>query len=114
MIAKYYGCGICIPDCLEGRKVVDLGSGSGRDVFIISQLVGDKGKVVGVDMTAEQLKVAREGVSHHESKASEKGLSFGSVDFVEGYIEDFNKLLPEDMKDEGVDVVVSNCVINLR
>ncbi|GMI41290.1 hypothetical protein TrCOL_g7657 [Triparma columacea] len=113
VISKYYGCGICIPDCLEGRKVVDLGSGSGRDVFIISQLVGGKGKVVGVDMTKEQLEVAREGVKFHEDKATEMKLSFGNVDFVEGYIEKFNDILPDDMKDGQTDVVVSNCVINL-
>ena len=51
VIAKYYGCGLCIPDAIEGCTVLDLGCGSGRDVYIASQLVGKTGKVIGVDMT---------------------------------------------------------------
>ena len=51
VIAKYYGCGLCIPDGIEGCTVLDLGCGSGRDVYIASQLVGKTGKVIGVDMT---------------------------------------------------------------
>ena len=51
VIAKYYGCGLCIPDAIEGCTVLDLGCGSGRDVYIASQLVGQTGKVIGVDMT---------------------------------------------------------------
>src|SRR3989337_992804 len=53
--AKYYGCGIGVPAALEGRRVLDLGSGSGRDVYLISQLVGPEGEVAGVGMTDEQL-----------------------------------------------------------
>ena len=113
VISKYYGCGICIPDVLKNQKVVDLGSGSGRDVYVISQLTGKKGKVVGVDMTREQLDVAIAANTFHQDKAKEKGLDVSPVDFVEGYIEDFNKLLPSDMKDGQTDIVVSNCVINL-
>jgi len=48
---KYYGCGLCIPSQLEGLRVLDLGSGSGRDCYIAAQLVGQSGEVVGVDMT---------------------------------------------------------------
>lgn len=59
--AKYYGCGLCLPQYdLTGAKILDLGCGAGRDVYIASQLVGPTGKVVGVDMTPEQLQVARE------------------------------------------------------
>jgi len=57
-MAKYYGCGLTIPDQLKGLTVVDLGSGSGRDVYIASQLVGEQGQVIGIDMTDEQLDVA--------------------------------------------------------
>ena len=55
---RYYGCGIVVPQDLRGARVLDLGSGSGRDVYLISQLVGPSGEVVGVDMTDEQLAVA--------------------------------------------------------
>src|SRR5579862_5990667 len=51
--AKYYGCGLVMPPALVGAKVLDLGSGSGRDAYVIAQLVGEGGSVVGVDMTAE-------------------------------------------------------------
>src|SRR5215467_15596197 len=52
--AKYYGCGILVPAALQRCRVLDLGSGSGRDVYMIAQLVGSAGAVVGVDMTDEQ------------------------------------------------------------
>mgnify|MGYP000135562332 CR=1 FL=1 len=54
VMAKYYGCGLTIPDKLKGLKVLDLGCGSGRDVYIASQLVGESGSVIGLDMTDEQ------------------------------------------------------------
>src|SRR5262249_32841355 len=63
--AKYYGCGIVVPAALEGARVLDLGSGSGRDVYLIAQLVGSEGEVVGVDMTDEQLAVAESPVHCH-------------------------------------------------
>jgi arsenite methyltransferase len=63
--AKYYGCGIVVPAALEGARVLDLGSGSGRDVYLIAQLVGSEGEVVGVDMTDEQLAVAESHIDWH-------------------------------------------------
>ena len=51
---KYYGCGLTIPSAIKGLKVLDLGSGSGRDCYILSKLIGENGQVVGVDMTEEQ------------------------------------------------------------
>ena len=52
---RYYGCGLVFPPKLEGCRVLDLGSGSGRDVYILSSLVGNEGYVFGVDMTKEQV-----------------------------------------------------------
>lgn len=60
VIAKYYGCGLVVPPKLENCRVVDLGCGSGRDVYIVSNLVGAQGFVVGVDMTKEQVRSAPE------------------------------------------------------
>ncbi len=54
-INRYYGCGLVFPPKLPGCRVLDLGCGSGRDVYILSSLVGDQGYVVGVDMTKEQV-----------------------------------------------------------
>lgn len=54
-IHRYYGCGLVVPESLEGCKILDLGSGSGRDCYMLSQLVGEKGHVTGIDMTEEQV-----------------------------------------------------------
>ena len=52
---RYFGCGPVIPEALEGCQVLDLGSGSGRDCFAVSKLIGPSGYVIGVDMTEEQV-----------------------------------------------------------
>ncbi|CAF3989866.1 unnamed protein product, partial [Rotaria sp. Silwood1] len=65
VVAKYYGCGLVFPPKLEGCRVLDLGSGAGRDVYILSSLVGAQGYVVGVDMTKEQLDVANRFIDYH-------------------------------------------------
>lgn len=105
--AKYYGCGFVAPEHLEGARVLDLGSGSGQDVYVLAQMVGPKGRVVGVDMTAQQLDVARR---HQDWHTQRFGYSFSNVQFVEGYIEELDKL---GLEPASFDVIVSNCVINL-
>ena len=64
VLSRYYGCGLVCPPLLEGCRVLDLGCGSGRDVYALAQLVGATGSVVGVDMTDEQLAVARTHQAH--------------------------------------------------
>lgn len=103
--SRYYGCGLVCPTVLEGCRVLDLGSGSGRDVYALAQLVGASGEVVGVDMTDEQLAIAEQYRSHH---AQEFG--YDNVRFLKGYIERLDEL---DLQPHSFDVVVSNCVINL-
>lgn len=105
--SKYYGCGLTIPPSLEGLTVLDLGSGSGRDCYILSQLVGESGRVVGVDMTDEQLYVARKYLSYHQDKF---GYKKSNVEFIKGNIENLADCLPQELK---FDLVVSNCVLNL-
>ncbi|MGJ8686432.1 MAG: methyltransferase domain-containing protein [Spongiibacteraceae bacterium] len=105
VLIRYYGCGLVCPSKLEGCRVLDLGCGSGRDVYALSQLVGESGEVVGVDMTDEQLAVAKEYQSYHSEK-----FGFDNVRFVKGYIEQLEAL---DLAPASFDVVVSNCVINL-
>jgi len=104
---KFYGCGSPIPHALEGRTVLDLGCGTGRDVYTASQLVGEKGHVIGVDMTENQLAVARKYIGYHMDKF---GFKKPNVTFHQGYIEDLKSL---GIEDNSVDVVTSNCVINL-
>lgn len=52
---RFYGCGLVAPEALDGMKILDLGSGSGQDCFVLSKLVGEHGHVTGVDMTKEQV-----------------------------------------------------------
>jgi SAM-dependent methyltransferase len=105
--SKYYGCGLVAPAALEGRRVLDLGSGSGRDVYLLAQIVGPKGEIVGVDMTDEQLATANEHIGWHMSRF---GFPKPNVRFLKGYIEKLEEL---GLEPESFDVVVSNCVINL-
>ena len=104
---SYYGCGLVIPDCLEKCNVLDLGCGTGFDVYILSQLVGEDGKVFGVDMTEKQLKVANTWKEWHRNKFNYKE---SNIEFLLGYIELLNKL---NIANNSIDVVISNCVINL-
>ncbi len=107
ILEKFYGCGSPIPDALEGKTVLDLGCGSGRDVYLVSKLVGPKGYVIGLDMTDEQLDVAKK---HRVSQTKRFGFAQPNVDFRKGYIED---LRAAGVEDNSIDVVISNCVINL-
>ena len=101
IIAKYYGCGNPIPECLDNATLLDLGSGTGRDVYIASKLVGENGKAIGIDMTDEQLDVARGFQEYHSEK-----FGFKNTEFIQGFIEDFvdsGKVL-----ENSADVVISN------
>ena len=104
---RFYGCGSPLPPALDGMTVLDLGCGSGRDAYLLSRLVGEHGRVIGVDMTAEQLEAAR---AHQQWHAQRYGHARSNIEFVDGYIED---LAACGIADASVDVVVSNCVLNL-
>ncbi len=94
------GCGIptAVADLREGETVLDLGSGAGADVLISARRVGARGRAIGLDMTDETLELAR-------ANARDAGLD--NLEFIKGYIEDI------PLADASVDVVISNCVINL-
>ena len=102
---RFYGCGSPIPPALEGATVLDLGCGSGRDCYVLSKLVGPRGRVIGLDMTEAQLAVARRHQDHHA-----RTFGWANTDFRQGYIED---LAAAGIADASVDLVVSNCVVNL-
>lgn len=107
VLKKNYGCGSPIPPQLKGCTIVDLGSGAGRDVYLCSALVGDEGKVIGVDMTDDMIKFASQYKEYHKKKFNQKN---DVVEFKKGYIEDLKSI---GIEDNSVDVVISNCVINL-
>jgi SAM-dependent methyltransferase len=107
ILERFYGCGSPIPAAVSGCSVLDLGCGSGRDAYLVSALVGPEGKVIGIDMTEEQLDVARR---HQPLQAKRFGFKKTNIDFHQGYIEDLKTL---GIADNSMDVVISNCVINL-
>ena len=107
VLTKYYGCGLVMPEGLEGARVLDLGCGSGRDVYALSQIVGASGEVVGVDMTPEQLDAARRHVDWHRNRF---GHERPNVRFLQGFIEKLDAL---GLEPQSFDAIVSNCVVNL-
>src|SRR2546425_4931193 len=139
VIERDYGCGDPTRYLREGEVVVDLGSGTGKICFIAAQIVGTKGKVIGVDMTDEMLEVAR-----RSAPIVAERIGYSNVEFRKGRIQDLAldlKLLDRKLKEhpitdatsflaaaelaeelrvkhplipsDSVDVVVSNCVLNL-
>ncbi len=104
VLDRFYGCGspIALSDVRVGETVLDLGSGAGIDCFIAAKKVGASGKVIGIDMTDPMLQVANEA---RPVVASRLGIDV--VEFRKGHLEN----IPAD--DKSVDLVTSNCVINL-
>ena len=99
-VSASLGCGVptAVADLHAGETVLDLGSGAGADVLISARRVGPTGTAIGLDMTDEMLELAR-------ANAAEAGIE--NAEFVKGYLEDM------PLGDATVDVVISNCVINL-
>jgi arsenite methyltransferase len=104
---RYYGCGLVLPEALEGLRILDLGCGAGRDVYLLSRLVGPNGHITGVDMTPAQLQVANEHLDFHMDLY---GYSEPNVDFIEANIEELDLT---GLPDASFDLIVSNCVVNL-
>lgn len=104
---RFYGCGFPIPHGLAGATVMDLGCGTGRDVYVLAQLVGERGHVHGIDMTQEQLALANETRDWH---AERFGHSKSNSTFHLGFIEDLRAV---GIAEASIDVAVSNCVVNL-
>ena len=94
------GCGVptAVADLHEGETVLDLGSGAGADVLISARRVGPSGRAIGLDMTDEMLELARQNAADAD---------IDNVEFLKGYMEEI------PLPDNSVDVVLSNCVINL-
>ncbi|MDH5717714.1 MAG: arsenosugar biosynthesis radical SAM protein ArsS [Spirochaetia bacterium] len=103
---KYYGCGSPLPYLLEDQKILDLGCGTGRDIYIASKLTGEKGSCYGIDMTENQIKTAKKHLNEHTKKFNYKK---PNVKFIHDEIENINK----HFKNESIDIVISNCVLNL-
>lgn len=139
VIERDYGCGDPSKYCRAGDTVLDLGSGGGKICFITSQIVGEAGKVIGVDMTPNMLKLARESAPEVAAKIGHDNVTFlrghiedlkTDLDLVDKYLAehpvasvgDYEELVQEIERlgqsapmiaDDSVDVIVSNCVLNL-
>lgn len=105
--ARYYGCGLVAPQALAGARILDLGCGAGQDAYVLAQLAGPRGRVIGVDATSGQLAVARRTTDWHRRRF---GFAEDTVRFLEGDIAHLDEL---PLEPASFDVIVSNCVINL-
>src|SRR5688500_11878938 len=112
VIEKDYGCGDPSRPVHPGETVLDLGSGAGKVCFIAAQIVGPAGRVIGVDMTDAMLEVAR-----RNAPILAERLGYANVEFRKGRIQDLSVDLEGKsdplVKNDSIDVVVSNCVLNL-
>jgi arsenite methyltransferase len=104
IIERDYGCGDPSRYVRKGDTVVDLGSGGGKICYMAAQIVGAEGRVIGIDMTVDMLALA---VRHLDEMVAKLG--YDVVEFREGYIQHLGALVAE----ESVDLVISNCVLNL-
>lgn len=104
IIDKDYGCGDPSRYVRPGEAVVDLGSGGGKICYIAAQIVGESGRVIGIDMTDDMLALAR----GYQGEMAAK-LGYEVVEFHKGYIQDVGSIVDAD----SVDLVISNCVLNL-
>src|SRR5947199_3739656 len=139
VVERDYGCGDPSRYVREGETVLDLGSGTGKICFIAAQIVGPKGKVIGVDMTDEMLEVARRNapivaerigyanVEFHKGRIQDLALDLERLDrqlkqnpvadaisfLTAGELAEELRLKDPLIADDSIDVVVSNCVLNL-
>ncbi|MDQ7786818.1 MAG: arsenosugar biosynthesis radical SAM protein ArsS [Thermodesulfovibrionales bacterium] len=103
---RYYGCGSPVPLVLNGLRVLDIGCGTGKDCYIFSKLVGEEGFVHGIDMTENQIEVA---IRYQNEQTARFGYKKPNVHFIHDYIENLEKHFSEN----SLDLIVSNCVVNL-
>ncbi|XP_017288845.3 arsenite methyltransferase isoform X2 [Kryptolebias marmoratus] len=104
---RFFGCGLPFPGKLKGCRLLDLGSGSGRDCFAFSKLVGPSGHVTGIDMTEELVSASRQHIGYHQRQF---GYEEPNVTFVQGYMEELEEA---GIQRNSMDVLISNCVICL-
>jgi len=111
VIEKDYGCGDPTKWVKKNDVVLDLGSGSGKNAFICAQIVGKRGKVIGVDQNADMLSLSRKSIKYVSGK-----IGFENMNFIEGSIEKLDELDADNqplIKTHSIDIILSNCVLNL-
>ena len=111
VIERDYGCGDPTKYVKHNDVVLDLGSGSGKNAFICAQVVGRKGKVIGVDQNKDMLNLSRGAIDYVADK-----IGYKNTEFIEGSIEKLDELNNENepiIKSFSIDIILSNCVLNL-
>ena len=111
VIERDYGCGDPTKYVKENDVVLDLGSGSGKNAFICAQIVGRKGKVIGVDQNKEMLNLSRGSSDYVANK-----IGYNNTEFIEGSIEKLDELDSQNkpiIRSSSIDIILSNCVLNL-
>ena len=103
---RYYGCGSPIPFVLQGATILDIGCGTGRDTYVLSKLAGVKGTVYGIDMTENQIQIAEK---YRDIQTRMFEYQKPNVHFINDYIEN----IEEHFAADSIDIIVSNCVVNL-
>lgn len=104
VLMMHFGCGSPIPPFVSSLNVLDLGSGAGKDCFILSKLCGENGSVVGIDMTDDAIDFSKKYIDYHmhQFEYEEPNVSFYQGDICD---------IP--LEDESIDLITSNCVVNL-
>ena len=111
VIERDYGCGDPTKYVRQNDIVLDLGSGSGKNAFICAQVVGERGKVIGVDQNKDMLNLSRGSIEYVADK-----IGYKNAEFIEGSIEKLDELNNQNepiIKSSSIDIILSNCVLNL-
>ena len=106
VLDRYYGCGTAFPPDIKDLVVLDLGCGTGRDSYVMSKITGERGFVHGIDMTVEQIEIAKKHIRH---QAEAFGFEKPNTAFVQDTIENIDRHYDPD----SIDLITSNCVFNL-
>ena len=110
ILKNYHTSSLIIPDKLKNTKIMDLGYGTSKDIYILSQLVGENGRVVGIDNTGDEL----EKYNNNKEYLKEIFKKESNVTFIKGFIEELEELEELNLEKNSFDVILANCIINLN
>ena len=107
ILKNYHTSSLIIPDKLKNTKIMDLGYGTSKDIYILSKLVGENGRVVGIDNTDEELEKSNKNKEYLKEIFKKES----NVTFMKGFIEELDEL---NLEKNSFDVILANCIMNLN